>query len=100
MKLYTCAFEKQGASLPGPLINAHPCAKAAKALDDANHTYEIEVVKGGSLKFWTWPSLKQDRAEIERLSGQRAVPILVLDSGDVIAGSHKIADWAAENPST
>ena len=99
MKLYTCAFEKHGSSLPGPLINAHPCAKAAKALDEAGHTYEIEVVKGGSLKFWTWPSRKQDRAEVERLSGQRAVPILVLDNGGVVSGSGEIAKWAGENPS-
>jgi len=50
-------------------------------------------VKGGSLKFWTWPSRAEDRAEIERLSGQRAVPILVLDD-EVIAGSGEIVAWA------
>jgi glutathione S-transferase len=35
---------------------------------------------------------------VERLSGQRAVPILVLDDGEVIAGSSAIAVWAREHP--
>lgn len=92
MRLYTCAFRKAGGNLPGPM--AHPCGRAAKALDDAGHTYEIEEVRGGSLKFWTWPSRERDRAEVEKLSGQRAVPILVLDSGQVISGTQLIVEWA------
>jgi glutathione S-transferase len=75
----------------------HPCAKAAKALDDAGYTYEMKQVKGGVLKFWTLPNRARDRAEIERLSGQRAVPILVLDGGDVITGSGEIVKWAREH---
>jgi glutathione S-transferase len=94
--LYTCALEKSFGGAPGPL--AHPCGKAAKALDDAGHSYEMRTVKGGSLKFWTWPSRAQDRAEVERLSGQRAVPILVLDDDSVITGSGRIVDWARANP--
>jgi glutathione S-transferase len=54
-------------------------------------------VKGGSLKFWTWLARARDRAEIEKLSGQRAVPILVLDQGNVVAGSGAIVRWAQEN---
>ena len=92
MILFTCAFEKAGGGLPGPM--AHPCGRAAKALDDAGLTYETRVVKGGSLKPWTWPSRAADRAEVERLSGQRSVPILVLDDGEVIHGSGTIAQWA------
>jgi hypothetical protein len=34
---------------------------------------------------------------VEQLSGQRGVPILVLDSGEVIAGSGHIASWARTN---
>jgi hypothetical protein len=90
--LYTCEVGKSGGGLPAPI--AHPCGRAAKALDDAGHQYEHRMVKGGSLKFWTWPSRAADRAEIERLSGQRGVPILVLDDGTVISGSGKIVDWA------
>lgn len=98
MLLFTCAFGTSGGALPGPL--AHPCGKAAKALDDAGYTYERKEVKGGTFKLWTLPSRAKDRAEVERLSGQRAVPILVLDDGEVIAGSGKIARWAQEHPRT
>ena len=79
MVLYTCSFEKAGGGLPGPI--AHPCGRAAKALDDAGYSYEMKQVKGGSLR----PDVAQprrDRAEVERLSGQRSVPILVLDDGE------------------
>jgi glutathione S-transferase len=81
--------------MPGPL--AHPCGRAAVALDKAGHEYEWRTVKGGTLKFWTWRSRGKDRAEVERLSGQQSVPILVLDGGGVITGSGEIARWAGEN---
>lgn len=89
MILYTCPFGTIGAPL-------HPCGKAAKALDEAGVSYEARQVKGGSLMPWTWPARRQDRAEIERLSGQRWVPILVLDDGKVIAGSTTIVTWARQ----
>jgi glutathione S-transferase len=90
--LYTCTDGKSFGGLPGPL--AHPCGRAAKALDEADHKYEWKQVKGGTLKLWTWPSRGRDRAEVERLSGQRAVPILVLDDGEVVVGSGAIVSWA------
>jgi glutathione S-transferase len=93
--LYVCADGKSFGSLPGPI--AHPCGRAAVALDRAGHSYELRKVKGGTLKFWTWPSRAKDRAEVEKLSGQRSVPILVLDDGAVITGSGAIATWAQEN---
>lgn len=96
MVLYTCSLEKLGGNLPAPI--AHPCGRAAKALDDAGHTYEIKKVGGGRLRFWSWPSFARDRAEVEQLSGQRLVPILVLDSGEVISGSGRIVSWAQANP--
>jgi glutathione S-transferase len=92
--LFTCELGKSFASPPGAL--AHPCGRAAKALDQNGHRYEQRTVKGGSLKFWTWPSRAKDRREVEQLSGQRSVPILVLDDGNVITGSAQIADWARE----
>ena len=94
MILYTCEMARQFGSLPGPL--AHPCGRAMHALDDAGHTYEHKQVKGGTFKFWTWPSRAKDRAEVERLSGQRAVPILVLDDGEVITGSGAIVRWTQD----
>jgi glutathione S-transferase len=96
--LYTCSDGKSFGGLPAPI--AHPCGRAAKALDDAGHPYELRKVNGGTLKFWTWPSRARDRAGIEELSGQRAVPILVLDGGEVITGSGAIVSWAAANSAT
>lgn len=98
MVLYVCASGSSFGGLPAPI--AHPCGRAAKALDDAGHSYEIKTVKGGMLKFWTLPSRARDRAEVERLSGQRALPILVLDDGNVIAGSGAIVEWVGANQSS
>lgn len=95
MILYTCTDGAAFGGLPGPF--AHPCGRAAKALDDAGHRYERTEVKGGTLKLWTLPARARDRTEIEKLSGQRAVPILVLDDGKVVTGSGEIARWAREN---
>jgi glutathione S-transferase len=94
--LYTCSEGTSFGGLPGPL--AHPCGRAAKALDDAGHSFELKQVKGGALKLWTLPSRARDRAEVEQLSGQRSVPILVLDDGDVVSGSGAIVRWAQGNP--
>ena len=96
MVLYTCVHGTSFGDLPGPI--AHPCGRAAKALDDAGYAYETKQVKGGTLKFWTWSSRARDRAEVERLSGQRAVPIVVLDDGEVVSGSGAIVRWAGEHP--
>lgn len=96
MILYTCVHGKSFGGLPAPL--AHPCGRAAKALDDGGHAYECKEVKGGSLKFWTWSTRAEDRAEVERLSGQRAVPVLVLEGGEAVAGSGAIAQWARAHP--
>jgi glutathione S-transferase len=93
--LYTCSDGKSFGGLPAPI--AHPCGRAAKALDDVGHVYEWKKVKGGTLKVWTWPKRGHDRAEIERLSGQRSVPILILDDGEVIVSSGAIVRWAHEN---
>ena len=38
------------------------------------------------------------RKEVEELSGQRAVPVLVTDQGEVISDSHRIVEWAEANP--
>jgi hypothetical protein len=92
MLLYTCPVGKAFGALPAQI--AHPCGRAAKALDDAGHSYETKEVKGGTLLLWTLPSRGRDRAEIERLSGQRAVPILLLDDGSVVSGTSAIVSWA------
>ena len=92
MLLYTCGQKTTG---PGAL---HPCAKAGKALDAAGHEYEIKVVGGYRMAFWTWGSRSADRTEVKELSATNEVPILVLDDGEVISGSGTIARWAKEHP--
>jgi glutathione S-transferase len=96
MVLYTCEVGKSMGDLPAAI--AHPCGRAAKALDRAGYEYEHKQVKGGVLKLWTLPKRAEDRAEVERLSGQRGVPILVLDGGEVISGSGEIVRWAEGHP--
>jgi glutathione S-transferase len=92
MTLYTCGQKKRGPAV------MHPCAKAAKALDEAGYEYEVKVVGGYRLVPWTWLSRGADRAEVKELSGTSEVPILVLDDGEVISGSSTISRWARENP--
>ena len=91
--LYTCAGRKHGASRPLPI--KHPCGVAAKALDEAGHEYDLEVVGG----FKNIPFSRRGRRDkIVSLTGQEDVPVLVLDDGTAIPGSRRIADWAAANP--
>lgn len=89
MVLYTCGQKKKQASI------GHPCGRAAKALDNAGHEYELKAVPGYRLLPWTRKPGTRD--EIKRLSGQENVPILVLDGGDVISGSGDIVRWAKEH---
>lgn len=90
MVLYTCEQKKNTPRF-------HPCGKAAKALDEAGHEYEIKTVGGYRMLPWTWPKRSRDRAGIKELSGQENVPVLALDDGEVICGSGTIADWAKAN---
>jgi glutathione S-transferase len=52
-------------------LSGHPCWKVEKALDDAGVDYE--VVKG--------PLRRGKRDELERLSGQRAYPVIEFEDG-------------------
>ena len=42
--------------------------------------------------------LTDGRREVEKLSGQRAVPVLVTDDGEVVADSKRIVEWAEAHP--
>jgi glutaredoxin len=64
-------------------ISGHPCWKVQKALDDAG--IEYEVVKG--------PQRRGKRDELERLSGQRAYPVIEFEDGAVYREESK--DMAA-----
>ncbi len=58
-----------------------PCGKAARALRRAGIAYEAVVV----------PQRRSRRPEVEALSGQRRVPMLVLE-GEVICDSRRILE--------
>jgi hypothetical protein len=92
MILYTCAGRNHGGSIP---LVQHPCGLAAKALDEAGHQYEIEVVGG----FKRVPFSRRGRRDrIIELTGQEDVPVLVADDGTIVQGSERIVAWARANP--
>ena len=88
MKLYVCrgTFREP--------FHRHPCRVAHQALVKAG--YEPEVIKAGGLgvgpRFLQWTT--GGRRAVEELSGQRVVPILVTDEGEVIVESNRIVRWA------
>jgi len=93
MKLYVCYGTFQVPWRPG----GHPCRNAHKALRDAG--YEPEVVRSYGLA--VLPKILNatpGRREVERLTGNRWVPTLVLDDGTAIDGSHEIVAWSQANP--
>ena len=92
MILYTCNQKDHG---PHQL---HPCGKAGHALKEAGYEYEITTKKGDTPIPRTGGRRKTHRADVEKLSGQINVPILVLDDGEVVTGSGTIAKWAKEHP--
>jgi glutathione S-transferase len=60
-------------------LDQHPCWRVQKALDEQGIDYEI--VKG--------PLFRSKRDELERLSGQRQYPVLVLEDGTVYRDESK-----------
>jgi hypothetical protein len=89
MQLYTCGQRDHQAAL------GHPCGRAAKALRDAGHDFEITTVEGYRLLPWT---RRGKRDAIRELSGQENVPVLVTDDGEVVSGSGTIRRWAQDHP--
>lgn len=64
-------------------VGAHPCWKVQKALDEQGIDYEL--VKG--------PVRRGRRDDLERLSGQRAYPVIEFEDGRVYRAES--ADMAA-----
>ncbi len=54
-------------------IGAHPCWRVQKALDDMGIAYEVV----------RQPVARGKRVELERLSGQRLLPVIELEDGTV-----------------
>jgi glutathione S-transferase len=60
-------------------LDAHPCWKVQKALDEQGIDYEL--VKG--------PLRRGKRDDLERLSGQRMYPVIELEDGTVYRAESK-----------
>lgn len=93
MKLYVCWGTFQTLR-PG----GHPCHNAYQALRMAGHDPDLVKVRGLAVGPRFTHLMTQGRREVEELSGQPSVPVLVTDQGEVISDSHRIADWAEANP--
>jgi glutaredoxin len=93
VRLYVCWGTFQTVR-PG----GHPCHNAYEALRMAGYEPEVVKVRGLGIgpRLLNW--MTQGRKEVEELTGQRAVPVLVTDGDEVITDSHRIADWAERNP--
>jgi hypothetical protein len=94
MKLYICWTTIQ---LPRP-PHGHPCHNAHEALRMAGHDPEVVKVRGLGIGPRFTHMITDGRREVERISGQRAVPVLVTDEGDVVTDSRRIAEWAEQHP--
>lgn len=93
MKLYVCWTTVQTIR-PG----GHPCHNAYKALKDAGHDPEVVKVRGLGIGPRFLHRITDGRREVERVSGQRAVPVLITDDDEVITESGRIREWAERNP--
>jgi hypothetical protein len=93
MKLYVC----YGTFTTTPRPGGHPCGNANRALREAGH--EPEVIR--SYGWGVLPDLFNrtgGRMAAKRLTGSTMLPVLELDDGTAVAGSHKIIAWAQANP--
>ena len=93
MKLYIC-----WGTFQTPRPGGHPCHNAYEAVRMAGYDPEVVKVRGLGIgpRMFQW--VTDGRREVEELTGQREVPVLVTDSGEVINDSKRIVAWAEENP--
>jgi glutathione S-transferase len=94
VKLYVCWNTVQTPRPP----RGHPCHNAHKALREAGYDPEVVKVRGLGIGPGFMHVMTEGRREVERLTGQHAVPVLVTDEGEVIADSQRIVRWAKEHP--
>ena len=93
MKLYICWGTFQ-TMRPG----GHPCRNAYKALRGAGHDPELVKVHGLGIGPRMFQVTTDGRREVGEISGQRTVPVLVTDDGEVITESKRIVTWAEAHP--
>jgi hypothetical protein len=93
MKLYIC-----WGTFQTPRPGGHPCHNAYQALRMAGYDPELVKVYGLGVGPRVFQWVTDGRREVEELTGQREVPVLVTDAGEVINDSKRIVAWAEENP--
>ncbi len=93
MKLYIC-----WGTFQTPRPGGHPCANAHEALTRAGHHPEIVKVHGLAMGPSFLNVMTDGRREVEAISGQRQVPVMVTGSDEVISGSQEIVAWADAHP--
>jgi len=93
VRIYVCwdTLEKY------PPFGAHPCGIAYHALVDAGHDPEVKKAYGWT-KLPDFMNQTSGRRAVRELTGSDEVPVLVLDDGEVVAGSEQIVFWAEANP--
>jgi hypothetical protein len=93
VKLFVCYGTFKHAPRPG----GHPCGNAYHALKDAGYDPQVVLTYGYGL-LPGFLNQTSGRREVQRLTGNRWVPTLVLDDDTVLDGSQEIVDWARANP--
>ena len=92
MKLYVCYGTWRKA---GP--RTHPCGVAYEGLRDAGYVPEV-VRSYGPGPLPRIFNITPGRREVNRLTGNYWVPVMVGDDGTVVQGSKRIAECAHVHP--
>jgi hypothetical protein len=93
VKLYVCY-----GTFPSPRPGGHPCKNAHDALTAAGHAPELVRSYGWTLLPDVPFNQTAGRRRAKELTGSSTVPVLELDDGTAIGGSHEIVAWARANP--
>jgi len=93
VKLYVCY-----GTFPSPRPGGHPCKNAHDALVAAGHDPELVRSYGWTLLPEVPFNQTAGRKRAKELTGSSTVPVLELDDGSAIGGSHEIVAWARANP--
>jgi hypothetical protein len=93
VKLYVCY-----GTFPTPRPGGHPCKNAHDALVAAGHAPELVRSYGWTVLPDAPFNQTAGRRRAKQLTGSSTVPVLELDDGTAIGGSHEIVAWARANP--
>jgi hypothetical protein len=94
VKLYVC----YGTWTAGKAIHAHPCGEAHRALVTAGYEPEVVHSYGGGVLPGFVNDLTRGRREVNEITGNYWVPLLLTGEGEAIQGSQKIIAWAQAHP--